>query len=172
MNILLVGFPVFARELAALGHAVYSAGTVPGYDVVLPPEEFSLDSILAALGPSRRPDLCLLVENIGAREFPLGLEGSPIPFVFYSIDSHLNFLLAAGSYLDAWRGGEGRNDLLEKAAHALAMTYKLPEAAEVMRLVCEQTNAPEHHDDFLRGIEDAMGGRPKEGGIAEDSQSF
>ena len=91
MNILLVGFPVFARELAALGHAVYSAGTAPGSDVVLPPGKFSLDAILATLGPSRRPDLCLLVENIGAREFPLGLERSPIPVVFYSIDSHLNF---------------------------------------------------------------------------------
>ncbi|AJE02396.1 CgeB family protein [Geobacter pickeringii] len=91
MNILLVGFPVFARELVSLGHAVYSAGTAPGSDIVLPPEAFSLESILAALGPSRRPDLCLLVENVGAREFPLGLERSPIPVVFYSIDSHLNY---------------------------------------------------------------------------------
>lgn len=74
-----------------MGHTVVTAGLTDDRDVVLTPDSFSMEQILASLNPSQRPDICLFVEDIGRRSFPRGLENSPIPLVFYSIDTHLNF---------------------------------------------------------------------------------
>ena len=90
MNILLLGLPLFVQELRLLGHTVTTAGTTDDRDLVLEPAEFSMPNLLGMLGPKRQPDICLVIEEMRDRRFPLRIEECPSPLVFYSIDTHLN----------------------------------------------------------------------------------
>lgn len=91
MNILLIGLPLFRPELEQLGHSVVTAGLSADRDMVLPRDRFSFREIAGRFGPAWRPDVCLLVEELGPRVFPAGVEECPCPLIFYSIDTHLNY---------------------------------------------------------------------------------
>lgn len=90
MRILLLGQQIFREELGRLGHEVITAGTASDREIVLASADFSVPNIFDRLGPARRPDLCLIIEELGLRIFPRGIEHTPCPLVFYSIDTHLN----------------------------------------------------------------------------------
>ena len=91
MKILLLGNPIFKNELSALGHTALSCGVTPDRDIVVHPEEYSIANLLSGFAPAEKPDVCLFIEELGRRVFPDGLEKCPVPLVFYSIDTHLNF---------------------------------------------------------------------------------
>lgn len=90
MNILILGTPVFCPELRVLGHTVITAGTSFDRDLFFELRDFSFSNILKGLPPDFHPDVCLYIEELDKRNLPLGLEDCPYPFIFYSIDTHLN----------------------------------------------------------------------------------
>ena len=90
MQILLLGTPIFIKELSSLGHTVISAGTQSDRNLVFDIHDFSFSAILNKLPPGFFPDICLYIEELNLRLPPLEIELCPCPILFYSIDTHLN----------------------------------------------------------------------------------
>lgn len=87
LGILLLNHTWFTPELRALGHRVVSAGWAhPHFD--LPFSRLTpLEQILAAVPEDVRIDRVVYFDDSHALSV-VGLERSPIPSVFYSVDSH------------------------------------------------------------------------------------
>lgn len=90
MNILLLGTPIFLKELRLLGHTVITAGTLSDRNLVFDRRSFSFSGILSHLPPEFHPDICLYIEELHQRLPPMEIERCPCPLLFYSIDTHLN----------------------------------------------------------------------------------
>ncbi len=90
MKILLLDIPLFREELRQLGHEVCSLGPDPACDTVIPPGQWTLESIRASRPAGFEPDIVLQSESLKQRHFPLELARLPWPSVWYSIDGHLH----------------------------------------------------------------------------------
>jgi hypothetical protein len=90
VNILQLEYPLYYKELIALGHRVISCGTDPGCDIWIDPVVYSYETIRSRLPADFIPDVILVCESLMKRRFP-DLTDSKLPLVFYSIDGHMHF---------------------------------------------------------------------------------
>ncbi|MBF0194220.1 MAG: glycosyltransferase family 1 protein [Magnetococcales bacterium] len=96
MKFLLIGNPCFNNALRSLGHEVKMAARSSAYpsnipiDIPITALPTALDTILTALPQNWQPDWVVLCDE---STFPLvsGLESSPYPVAWYTIDSHIHF---------------------------------------------------------------------------------
>jgi glycosyltransferase involved in cell wall biosynthesis len=90
MNLLLLGGFFLKKNLESLGHKSVICGQNESFDINIDLNRTHILDLLRQIPRGHDFDFVVLVENIGERVFPKGIEESPIPTVFYSIDTHLN----------------------------------------------------------------------------------
>ena len=87
MKILLLNQDWFAKEFRDAGHEVVSYGMASHLDVMQEHLMVKLDEVLSALPLGFTPDLIVAHDN--SSPFSIcGLDSSPIPSLFYSVDAH------------------------------------------------------------------------------------
>jgi hypothetical protein len=96
MQILLLNQRWFSNELRSLGHTVLSCGMRPPVDYLIQTPTIQLDELLTTLPSGFNPDAIIWLDNSRPNTF-LGIEDSPIPCLFYSIDTHHHFMRHASS---------------------------------------------------------------------------
>ncbi|MCB0311342.1 MAG: hypothetical protein KDD42_08905, partial [Bdellovibrionales bacterium] len=87
MKILLFNQCWFPEELREGGHEVITCGFDSRFDVVLQHPLIRLTEILKVLPKSFNPEVIVVFDN-SLPLLILGIEDSPIPTVFYSVDVH------------------------------------------------------------------------------------
>lgn len=87
MRILVLQRDYFSDLWRAAGHDVVTCGDDPTNDVILPGFFVNIETVLAALGPERRPDAIFWGDDSGPLRV-LGLERCTIPKAMWSIDAH------------------------------------------------------------------------------------
>lgn len=89
MNILLLNQNWFSAELRDLGHNVLSCGLTANLDLQLESPLLHIDTAISLLPDNFTPDAIVWLDNSSPAMFSFsGLEESPIPAIFYSVDTH------------------------------------------------------------------------------------
>lgn len=92
MNILVFNQNWFVRDLRAAGHHVVTCGISKHLDIYLEAPLIHIDSLIKELPADQKPDAILVLDN-SAPVLVTGLEESPIPIVFYAVDTHHHTVL-------------------------------------------------------------------------------
>jgi len=97
VKILILNQDWFADELRELGHEVITCGSEPHLEHQIPVITSDIESVIASLN-GFVPDVILWHDNSMPTFLMSGLESSPIPIVFYSVDTfhhaHMHALMA------------------------------------------------------------------------------
>ncbi len=92
MKILCLNQNWFVRDLREAGHTVTTCGIGSHLDVPLDVPLIHLDTVIKGLPPERSPDLILILDN-SSPVIVTGFEESPLPIVFYAVDTHHHLAL-------------------------------------------------------------------------------
>ncbi len=87
MNILMLNQDWFAAEFRAAGHHVVTCGNSKHLDHYLEFPLLHVDSVIEVAMKDRHPDIIIAHDN-SAPIVLLGLDETPIPTLFYSVDAH------------------------------------------------------------------------------------
>ncbi len=89
MEILVFGNRALCNPLREQGVSVISAGVGKDYDIKLRSRVPKIQEVLSLL--DRKPNFILVVEELGQRTLPVGMEEIDIPSCVYFVDPHLNY---------------------------------------------------------------------------------